>query len=374
MRKTMNKINILIPALCISLGASIGLFSGCQDNTLADDAMVQPSDWSEGVMTTDAWVMASIGTSQSVRSDALHLAYSEDGLTWTALNSNNYVFKPTIGTGHIRDPYIFRKNDGSFVLLAADFTEDGQYYDMGCNYSTTYGDNPSNKIYVAFSNNLITWTDEHLLQVTDGTGTNGAERHAWSPRAVYNKDSRCYDIYWTGDNKKGINSTYVTQTYDFVTVHDLNDHILYSPGYSVTGSDIVKGGSKYYLFARDDDVDLTTGSGGNIKAASLDSWGSGEFSQLSSRYINRVDDQKTPVYTEYPCVYQLEDGITWIMLTQKTNTTGSYQILGTTNISDSKSWTDYSGSVTMLTSTNLVVCPTVTRITASELEALTNAY
>src|SRR5574344_907452 len=109
---------ILKSVLPISaLLAALLVVQGCT-NTLADDVMVQPTDWSEGVKVTDAYVMASIGTSQTVSSDALHLGYSTDGYTWTALNSNTATFKPTIGTGHIRDPYIFRANDGSFVLLA----------------------------------------------------------------------------------------------------------------------------------------------------------------------------------------------------------------------------------------------------------------
>ncbi len=364
MKKIIKRLDITIPALC----AAVFMLFGCT-NTLAEDSYVQPTDWSEGVMATDAWVMAGVGISQTVYSDALHLAYSEDGLTWTALNSNARVFTPTIGSGHIRDPYIFRQNDGTFVLLAADYTEDGQYYDMGSLYELTYGDNPSNCIYVAFSDDLITWKNEHLLQVTNGEGTDGDERHAWTPRAIYNKSDLCYDIYWTGDDSDGVNHVYVTQTYDFISVHDLDSHIIYSPGYSVTGAGIVKANSKYYLFARDADIDYATGEGGDIQAAVLDTWGDGAFSLLSGTYCNRGDDQDTPVYVENPCVYELEDGVTWIMIAQESNYAGTYQTLSTTDISSSGSWEE----ITTLTLPE-TVCASVTRITADELEALEAAY
>ena len=139
----------------VALGAAACVWLlGC-DDALVDDLQVQPSDWSEGVMQTSAWVMAGIGTSATTSSDALHLAYSTDGRSWHALNSNEATFTSTIGSHHIRDPYVFRANDGSFVLLAEDYTNDGQHTDFGADEDTDYGNNPSSRIYVAFSDDLM---------------------------------------------------------------------------------------------------------------------------------------------------------------------------------------------------------------------------
>jgi hypothetical protein len=364
MKKLTKDIILSFTAFCIAVFSIMGC-----TNTLADESMVEPSDWSEGVVATAGWVMAGIGTSQTVSSDALHLAYSEDGLSWNALNSNVKVFSPTIGSGHIRDPYIFRTNNGSFVLLAADFTSAGQYTDLGSHYDLSYWKHPSQSIYVAFSDDLITWTNEHLLQVTDDYGSDGAVRHAWSPRAIYNKNDRCYDIYWVGDDEDGINHVFVTETYDFLSVHDLNEHVLYNPGYSVTGAYMVNDGSKHYLFTRDADIDFATGEGGDIQAAYIDSYRDGGFSLLASTYITRTD-QNEPVYTETPCVYQLDDG-TWIMLATESNNAGTYDCFSTTNLSDSGSWTK-DGDVTIFAngSSYATMAATVTRITADELAAL----
>ena len=62
----------------------------------------------------------------------LHLAVSRDGLNWTPLNQNNPVVTPTAGDLGLRDPFVFRKQDGTFVVVATDlrgtdFTRNSQY-------------------------------------------------------------------------------------------------------------------------------------------------------------------------------------------------------------------------------------------------------
>ena len=58
----------------------------------------------------------------------LHLAVSRDGLNWTPLNQNQPVATPTAGTMGLRDPFLFRKQDGTFVVIATDLfgTDFGQ--------------------------------------------------------------------------------------------------------------------------------------------------------------------------------------------------------------------------------------------------------
>ena len=52
----------------------------------------------------------------------LHMAVSEDGYTWTALNDDKPIFDgDTIAVQHgIRDPHIFRGPDGAFYLSMTD--------------------------------------------------------------------------------------------------------------------------------------------------------------------------------------------------------------------------------------------------------------
>jgi sucrose-6-phosphate hydrolase SacC (GH32 family) len=50
----------------------------------------------------------------------LHLAVSTDGLRWMPLNQNNPVVTPTAGASGLRDPFVLRKQDGAFVVIATD--------------------------------------------------------------------------------------------------------------------------------------------------------------------------------------------------------------------------------------------------------------
>ena len=381
MKKTIKNI-----AKTLSAGfAAAVLFAGC--NNTENLMEVYPSDWSEGVMATSAWIMAGCGTSGTVASDSLHIGYSTDGLTWTALNSNKGIYTPTIGSRHIRDPFIFRMNDGSFVLLATDYTADGAHTDFGAGEDTDYGNNPSNKLYVAFSEDLINWKYEHLLQVKSSSGKYGCIY----PRAMYNKTDRCYDIYFTGDEGDGVQKTYLVQTWDFLTLKDDTLHVLFNPTHSVSQSLVVKGDDAYYLFCRDtraytgtDEDTLATNLGGDIQCAKVRSLDNEQFSFIGSStesltgnvedyYINRGENQNVNLWQSEPCVYQLASG-KWIMLVNEVTSSGSYSAYETSNISDSTSWTDCTSSITKYGSSQLIIGTTVTRITASELDALKAAF
>ena len=359
MKKLTKSIFAIVPALVLTAAC----FTSCEN--LVDETCIEPSSWSEGKKITSAYVMASIGTTKSRASDSLHLSVSDDGLTWTAVNGFASVHESTIGTGHIREPYIFRKNDGSFVLLARDCSSWGNYNEPGHIYNTTYNSAESQYIYVAFSDDLITWKNEHLLKVTS------SKYDVFAPRAMYNKAGRCYDIYWTGRNSDGVYGIYTTQTYDFITTKSETNKSLFTPSYSVSAGYAVNSGLDYYMVYRDEFDSLETGKGHDIQIAKMENWGE-SFNPISSRYeyINRITDQNQMIGTELPCLYQLEDGKTWILLAKKSQNLGTYTILGTTDLSDTSSWADYSSSVTL---SNNSEDATVLRITEKEYNALSSA-
>ena len=49
---------------------------------------------------------------------ALHLASSRDRRNWTTLHVGQPVFVPEIGERGMRDPFIFRKQDGRYIVVA----------------------------------------------------------------------------------------------------------------------------------------------------------------------------------------------------------------------------------------------------------------
>ncbi|NQX66961.1 family 43 glycosylhydrolase [Paenibacillus alba] len=154
----------------------------------------------------EAYVMpyytsATSGTSMTYMDDSLHLAYSYDQTNWTALNDNNGIlFKKNTGYGaspsnglQMRDPFILRKQDGTFVLLATNTTSAG---------ATT-----SASIFAWDTTDLIHYTNERTLLL------NSTSLAAKKPQAVYDSAAGNYVIYWTDGTNK-----YANTTADFITV------------------------------------------------------------------------------------------------------------------------------------------------------------
>src|ERR1043165_4757314 len=84
--------------------------------------------------TYGAYAMSYFKESPNLTDDsyALHLAVSTDGLNWTPLNQNQPVATPTAGTQGLRDPFILRKQDGTFVVLATDLK--GRVFNLNNQY------------------------------------------------------------------------------------------------------------------------------------------------------------------------------------------------------------------------------------------------
>jgi hypothetical protein len=161
---------------------------------------------------------------------ALHLAYSRDGLDWTPLNQNQPVATPTLGYKGLRDPFILRKQDGTFVVMATNMV--GQ--DMGANVSKY--------IHVWDSTDLINFTGYRLLQVN-----NSSTMHAWAPEAFWDPSRNQYAILWAGNTDR--NRIYVSYTTDFRTVTDYNNLTVYhDPGYDIYDGNMLQYNGMNYFY------------------------------------------------------------------------------------------------------------------------------
>ncbi len=134
---------------------------------------------------------------ESGDSYALHLAVSTDGLNWTPLNQNNPVATPTAGTLGLRDPFILRKQDGTFVVLATDlngtdFTQNNQY------------------LHVWDSTNLQSFTGYRRVRM------HGLNTHTWAPTAFWDAARGQYGIVYSANNGRDV--FMVNYTTDFRTV------------------------------------------------------------------------------------------------------------------------------------------------------------
>ena len=261
-----------------------------------------------------AWVLSYFGTSQELAADSLHLAYSLDGLHWSGLAYGQPAYQlEGIGTGHIRDPFLFRKNDRTFVYIATDWTL--------ANNDDQYWNHPSPAIVVADTTDLITFTNPRRLMLTNLPGPMATPMHAWAPEAYYDADRHAYAIVWSGNDANNRNRTYVSYTQDFATVLSSTPDVLFDPGYSSIDATIERSNGRNYLFFKDetDNSDSPlTGSGKDIQIARspATALNPGSFDRWSPMYITRGANQSARQVTEAPFALFSAERNLWFLFAQ----------------------------------------------------------
>ncbi|MFY1661431.1 glycoside hydrolase family 43 protein [Micromonospora sp. WMMD1274] len=163
----------------------------------------------------------------------LHLAVSRDGLNWTPLNQNNPVVTPTQGQMGLRDPFVFRKRDGRFVILATDLK------------GTNFGLN-SQYLHVWDSTDLTALTGYRRIRMHTLPNS-----HTWAPTAFWDAGRGQYGIVYSCNS--GGDVLMVNYTSDFVTVGP--QQVFFSPGFGVLDGDVVVDGGTTYLYYKN----LSTG-------------------------------------------------------------------------------------------------------------------
>lgn len=174
-----------------------------------------------------AYLMAYFTESpQMVGADyGLHLAVSRDGLHWTPLNQNNPVVTPTAGDLGLRDPFVYRKQDGTFVVLATDLR------------GTDFG-KISQYLHVWDSTNLTSFSNYRRVRM------HTLNSHTWAPTAFWDAARGQYGIVYSANNGQDV--FFVNYTSDFRTV--TSPQVYFSPGFGVLDGDIVVDGGTTYLF------------------------------------------------------------------------------------------------------------------------------
>ena len=200
----------------------------------------------EAATTYAGYAMAYFTESPSMTAAnyGLHLAVSSDGLNWTPLNQNNPIATPTLGSGGLRDPFILRKQDGAFVVLATDL--------KGTDWSYQ-----SQYLHVWDSTDLVTLRNYRLLKV------HSLATHAWAPEAYWDAARGQYAVIYSAVTG-GHNVLMVNHTTDFVTA--TSPAIFYDPGYDAIDGDIVTVGGVNYLYYKNNTNSTLLGA----KSGSLD--------------------------------------------------------------------------------------------------------
>jgi predicted GH43/DUF377 family glycosyl hydrolase len=173
--------------------------------------------------------------------DGLHLAYSRDRYTWTALKNEQSFLKPTVGISKLmRDPCILRGQDGEFKMVwTAGWTEGGIGY--------------------ATSKDLINWSEQAYLPVMKDEPT---ARNTWAPEMAYDKKRKQYLIFWastipnrfpetdSAGDKNYNHRLYVTTTKDFKTFS--KTELFFNQGFNAIDATILPVKNKYVLFVKDE--------------------------------------------------------------------------------------------------------------------------
>jgi beta-galactosidase len=177
--------------------------------------------------------------------DGLHLAYSDDGLTWTALNNDSIYLRPEIGNKLMRDPSITRDEKGVFHLVWT-----SGWNDQGIGYAS--------------STDLIHWSEQQNIPVMEKLeGT----RNTWAPELFYDQKSKTFYIFWsstvpgmfrnfntTENAENGLNHRqfYVT-TQDFKTFSETK--VFFNPDFSVIDGAMLEKDGRYYLFVKNENIE-----------------------------------------------------------------------------------------------------------------------
>lgn len=214
--------------------------------------------------------------------EALHLASSPDGLTWTALNKNEPVLRAEVGNRSIRDPFIRKGPDGLYHLVSTNSWK------------------ATNLIHVS-SPDLVHWSEQTLLPVMEGMpGT----KNVWAPEYVYDEARGDYLLFWSsvtepeGDHQR----IWCCRTKDFKTVSE--PKMLFDPGYTVIDATIVPDGKRWVMAFKDERGENKAGTDNKgMRMAVADA--------LEGPYTV-VSDLVTPHLTEGPTLFQA--GGRWLML------------------------------------------------------------
>lgn len=173
--------------------------------------------------------------------DGLHLAYSYDGYSFTALNKDSSFLKPLLSKDKLmRDPCIVRGADNLFRMVWT-----VSWADRGIGYAS--------------SPDLINWSEQQYIPVM---AHEDSAKNCWAPEITYDAKKKQYMIYWAttipgrfaegdtaGDGKYNHRMYYVT-TSNFKTYSKTK--LLYNKDFNVIDASIQQNGKQFVMFLKDE--------------------------------------------------------------------------------------------------------------------------
>lgn len=168
---------------------------------------------------------------KSTNGENIFYAVSKDGYNYESLNGGVPVANASQGTGHSRDPYIMKAQDGAeykYYMVATDANTTNNYNNTGLH---TWG-----------SNDLIHWDELANPQfATDkGGGSKTITNMCWAPEAIWDPVAEKYMVYFSSNEADSAanesSKIWYSYTSDFKNFDE--KQLLFDPGYGVIDADI----------------------------------------------------------------------------------------------------------------------------------------
>ena len=250
--------------------------------------------------------------------DGLHLAYSNDGYSWRALNNGRSFLLPVLSKDSLmRDPCIIRGADNLFHMVwTVSWNERGIGY--------------------ANSKDLIHWSEQQFIPVMMHEDS---ARNCWAPEITYDKKRKQYMIFWSTtiagkyatdrSVENGYNHRmYYVLTKDFKTFSKTK--LLYDNGFNVIDATIIPDGKRFVMFLKDE---TRTPPQKNIKIA--------YSKKLNEGYSNASVPVTGNYWAEGPTTLKINDQ--WIVYFDKYRD----HKYGAVQSQDLINWTDISDKISL---------------------------
>lgn len=222
---------------------------------------------------------------KSTNGENVFYAVSKDGYNYEALNGGVPVASASQGTGHSRDPYIMKAQDGAeykYYMVATDANTTNNYNNTGLH---TWG-----------SNDLITWDELANPQfATDkGGGSKTITNMCWAPEAIWDPVEGKYMVYFaTNEADSAANESakiYYSYTADFRTFSE--KQVLFDPGYGVIDADITPYKNGYVMLYK---KEASSGTGAKkvwytFKTGKSPSNSDGEYDAANAKIFESVSN------------------------------------------------------------------------------------
>ncbi|GAA4769994.1 glycoside hydrolase family 43 protein [Microbacterium gilvum] len=264
-------------------------------------------------MTYDSYLFVHFTGEDRDGAEQVHFAVSRGAsLTeWDLVNDGEPVLVSQTGTGGVRDPFLLRRQDGTWVILATDLKV------HGIGDFLRAQETGSRDILIWESDDLVAWEGPRAVTVMDERAGN-----VWAPESLWSEELGVYLVYWASNLYEPGQDRAVAGSYNRMMLSTTTDFRTFTPaevwidvrrgdGYGTIDSTLVREGGVYHRFTKDEQpdtmlvfqersVDPLVRTEGRIGAA----W------ELLAEGIGGDDIS----HGEGPIVVRALDGRTWLLL------------------------------------------------------------